>query len=354
MLESEKGKIKKHLPMILLALTLFVILGWWSYSHHTDKGNIPVEGDKIKPSDYADKNNWLALPQHPEKETDVFYVYPTSWKSEDDEVPLSKIADKKMRAGAQKRLHTQASAFAGAGNLYAPYYRQLDAMFVLVKTPKEQERYFKGVPKTDVIAAFDFYIKNHNKGRPFILAGHSQGATMIKEILFDYLKQNPEVAKRMIAAYVIGYSVTKEELAANPHVKFAQGANDTGVIISYNTEAKVVDGKNNTVLEGSVAINPISWTRGETPASASKSLGSRMEVDGEFRKVMNFADAKVDTKRGTVICSSVNPDLYSISGVMEKYFPHGVYHSYDIAFYYYNLKQNAENRAAKYLEKHKE
>jgi hypothetical protein len=64
--------------------------------------------------------------------------------------------------------------------------------------------YFRGVPKTDIIAAFDYYIKNLNDGRPFILAGHSQGSIMILEILASYMKANPEVYRRMIAAYAIG------------------------------------------------------------------------------------------------------------------------------------------------------
>ncbi len=43
--------------------------------------------------------------------------------------------------------------------------------------------------------------------------------------------------------------------------KFAKGAKDIGVIISYNTEAPQVAGKNPVVLPGAMAINPITWTR---------------------------------------------------------------------------------------------
>ena len=38
----------------------------------------------------------------------------------------------------------------------------------------------------------------------------------------------------MVAAHVIGYSVTKDDLEANPHMKFATGETDTGVIISWH------------------------------------------------------------------------------------------------------------------------
>ena len=51
------------------------------------------------------------------------------------------------------------------------------------------------------------------------------------------MKDHPEVYSRMIAAYVIGNPVTQASLDNNPHLKFATGPDDTGVIISYNTEA---------------------------------------------------------------------------------------------------------------------
>ena len=41
----------------------------------------------------------------------------------------------------------------------------------------------------------------------------------------------------MVAAYVLGYPVTKEYLKENPHLKFAKKANDTGVIISYDVQS---------------------------------------------------------------------------------------------------------------------
>ena len=120
-----------------------------------------------------------------------------------------------------------------------------------------------GIPATDAAAAFDYYIKNFNNGRPFIFAGLSQVSNVLLYLLSDYMKKHPEVYGRMIAAYVIGYSITPEYLAKNPHLKFAKGAKNTNIIISYNTEAPQVAGKNSVVLPGAMAINPIAWTRGE-------------------------------------------------------------------------------------------
>lgn len=312
--------------------------------------NVPREGEAIEPSDYAGKQNWMLLPEKTEKPVDIFYLYPTSWGIRDaSQYPVCSIELKKMRSNARSNAKKQASAFEPVGNIYAPYYRQLAVAFVLSQPVDQREGYFGGVPAADVTAAFDYYIKHYNQGRPFILVGHSQGAAVVKELLFHYMKENPEVYRRMVAAYVIGYSVTEQELADYPWLKFAQGAEDTGVIISYNTEAPEVKGTNNTLLPGSVAINPISWTRSETPAPPERNPGSYIKVNGQMTTVKGLADAAVNLERGTVICSSIDPKEFK--GKNAAFFPAGVYHSFDIALYYYSLRQNAQLRSDVFLRK---
>ena len=65
----------------------------------------------------------------------------------------------------------------------------------------QQQSIVGGRPTSDAIAAFDYYIKHYNKGRRFILAGHSQGSNVMINLLAEYMKKNPKVYKRMIAAY---------------------------------------------------------------------------------------------------------------------------------------------------------
>jgi hypothetical protein len=90
--------------------------------------------------------------------------------------------------------------------------------------------------RTDVYAALDYYFEHYNQGRPFILAGHSQGSMILKIALQDYFLEHGEYLERMVAAYVLGYSITTDNLKANPSLRFAEGADDTGVIVSWNIE----------------------------------------------------------------------------------------------------------------------
>ena len=303
-------------------------------------------------TNYANPEHWLALPASPDKPVDVFYLYPTVFQKVNKNEPnICNIDNPVMVKYSQLALAFQASAFDPVGNIYAPYYRQADAAYTLGLPLAEQHKVVGGIPTTDASAAFDHYINNFNNGRPFILAGHSQGSNVLLYLLSDYMKKHPEVYRRMIAAYVIGYSITPEYLAKNPHLKFAKGAKDTGVIISYNTEAQKVAGKNPVVLPGAMAINPITWTRGEKTATAAESLGSvDMDENGKLITLKKYADARVDKAKGVVICSTVDVDKLSPG---NQVFPKGVYHRYDYPFYYYNLRENAAVRTNRFLQEQK-
>ena len=293
--------------------------------------------------DYSDKNNWLQISEDKNNEVDVFYLYPTVWYGDGTNKDfVCPIDFKPMRENATNALISQSTIFEEVGNIYAPFYRQADALYILDTNNniKNKEKYFNDIPKKDALAAFDYFIKNYNNNKPFILMGHSQGAMMIKEILIDYFKTNENLMNRLVAAYIIGYSVTTNDLEKNPHLKFARSEYDTGVIISYNTESSIFNGYNPTLLEGAIAINPITWTLEEDEATKEKSLGSCFFAGTNYNIVKNFASAKVDKKRGVIKCDSINADDFYIDGMFEK----GNYHVYDIALYYNDLKENARKR----------
>jgi hypothetical protein len=297
-------------------------------------------------TDYSQSAHWLSIPATVYK-ADVFYLYPTtSWTKNNATSMICAIDDSLMMADAAQDFTRQATAFNTAANVYAPYYRQDNS------SPDNRLNVIAGIPTTDATAAFDYYIRHFNNGRPFILAGHSQGANIVCNLLSGYLKSNPKVYARMIAAYVIGGPVTKAFLKDNPHLKFASGPDDTGVIISYNTEAPDLTGVN-PVLYGMVGlvINPITWTRGETVADTSQGLGSLFpDKTGVWVKIPQYADARVDTVKGVLVCTTADENKIAILDSLSG-FPRGVYHSFDYPFYYFNLRQNAANRIQKFLNK---
>lgn len=307
------------------------------------------DGEKTKVVDYSDKNNWMRQPKAT-KAVDVFYVYPTEYVDESENAPVfAAIDEPAMRIPAEGAYDKSATAFENCANVFAPYYRQCNMKYLGSMSPTERNAALNSIPKADVLAAVDYYFKNLNGGRPFILAGHSQGSIMQSFVLAEYMKAHPEYLKRMIAAYVIGYSITEDYLKANPHLKFATGESDTGVIISYNTEG-AGNGSNVVVLPGAISINPLNWKLDETYASTDENLGGYIlnEETGEREFVPHVADAKIDLKRGVVITTTkaVEPEAPGPFGTAS-------FHENDYPLYYYNIKANAEKRVAAYLSKAK-
>lgn len=303
-------------------------------------------------TDYADPSNWLHVAAPASKAVDAFYVYPTAYSKPagtDDEIAA--VTDPGMRKGAASAYERQASAFADVANVFAPYYRQVDATYALTLPQAQHVQVMEGAPLIDVTAAFEYYLAHFNQGRPFLIVGHSQGADVSLHLLSSYVAARPALLARMIAAYVPGYSVTPDYLAANPGLRFGRSATDIGVILSWNTEAPTVEGTDPVVLPGALAINPITWTTTTAHASAAQSLGSWLpDADGVFRKVPHYADAQVDPQRGAVISTTPAVDLWSPGGA--GHFAKGVYHSFDFPFFYFDVQANAKARVGAWLATH--
>ena len=309
--------------------------------------------------DYADASNWLSQPSSTDasKPVDVYFLYPTVYQQANPSAPMVCSADNpQMRAGAQAAFSRTASAFSPLANVYAPYYRQA-AIQVLTLPSDKQQAIVGGEPTTDALSAFDYYIKHLNKGRPFMLAGHSQGSNIMINLMADYMKKNPEVYKRMIVAYVPGYSITPEYLQQNSELKFAENSDDTQVIVSYNTVAPTTAMPDPVVLPGAMVINPITWTRSEATATAAQNLGSIsldknnyavLDAQGQPQRVLGVADARIDTAKGELVCSTVSTATLDPGNSLVAA---GIFHNYDYPLYYFDLRANAANRIARYLAK---
>lgn len=300
-------------------------------------------------TDYSDPGNWLRIPDviH---DVDTFYLYPTTYINPSFGAPdVCDIDDPIMHAGALDKLVGQASAFEKSTNVFAPLYRQTNLFKVERLDHDKLYAYQHGVQREDVFSALDYYFEHFNDGRPFILAGHSQGSIMTGMILDEYMDCHPEEYSRMIAAYVIGFSVTRRFMSANPHLRFAEREDDTGVVISWNTEGPENIGKDNVVIrDGALCINPINWKRDGTYAPVEDNLGSLVKhAECDHEHVPGLGDARVDVERGSVICSTA-PGFY-IDTKQTNLFGPASLHNMDYGMYYDNLVRNVAVRTEAYL-----
>ena len=155
----------------------------------------------------------------------------------------------------------------------------------------------------------------------------------------------------MIAAYPIGFAVTKDFLERTG-LKFAEGATDTGVLVSWNTEGPAnLEAKNVTLAPGGISINPINWKRDDTYAPAKDNLGSLDEMTGKIT-VPGIADARVDTIRGSVVVTTAEAKPFAINEPEAiPLFGPECYHRNDYGFFFNNLKQNVADRIKAFTEK---
>jgi len=118
----------------------------------------------------------------------------------------------------------------------------------------------------------------------------------------------------------------------------AQDANDTGVIISFNSEAESVS-TSLIVPKTTLAINPLNWKTSSEYAPAILNRGAVFtDYNGAILKeIPALPGAYLDKDRGTLKVTSVSPEDYP---PVLDIFSQGIYHLYDYQFFYRNLQQN--------------
>ena len=307
------------------------------------------------PTNYSDENNWAHLPKNIDKAVDTFFIYPTVYVNPEPDAPaIAPVDDREFRFSVSEYYPETPELFDEMTNLYEPFYRQSNLFTLSGKTHDEIMEFQLREPRTDIYAALDYFFEHYNQGRPFILAGHSQGSLMLKIALCDYFREHSEYLNRMVAAYLIGFSITTDDLKANPALKFAEYADDTGVIISWNTEGpENKNEKNIVVLENAISINPLNWKRDDTYASASENLGDHIPImESESLEELDFnvhkpglADAQLDLERGVVVCTTLAEHYVTppAPGADNVFGPASL-HEADYTAYWENIRENVNVR----------
>lgn len=307
---------------------------------------LPTTTEPEAPSIYSSSDNWAIIDTAlADKDYDVFFVAPSVygggdgdfvWKDFNDECREEFIGAVKMEKGI----------YGKNARFFAPFYHQ--AAISAINLPDEERAKYYDAAFEDVEEAFLFYMKHFNEGRPIVLAGSSQGADMCIRLLKSCFRAE-KMTDQLIACYAIGWRITEEEIRENPQIRFASGEDDTGVLISFNSEAEEIS-DSYPVPKGtkSLCINPLNWRTDSKPAGEELNLGAcTVNNDGEIEEeIPNFTGAYIDTTRGTLKVPDVSSDDYPGAP-----FEDGIFNVYDYQFFYRNLQENVQTRAAKFFEK---
>ena len=287
--------------------------------------------------EYADTSQWFVADRR--AAIDIFYI--TSTETGDYSLPDGTVChyadthNDSTRQPIYGEMQGVDALISGSFNYYSPYYRQCSLQsfasdsLAAARLP---------VAAGDVKRAFSYYIAHLNGGRPFVLAGFSQGAM----IMLDLLKEmDDKTFKRMVAAYAIGITIQQDQLDACPRIIAARGATDTGVTICYNSVRDV-----GCAMHGwehsSVAINPVNWCTDATPATLVTEPSPLIPLDQQLKDTLTVS---LDTASGLLLVKGYTASDYILPLIGKE----GNYHSREIWLYRNQLRDNIVTRVAYYM-----
>jgi hypothetical protein len=254
------------------------------------------------PNDYSLVENWLCLPDRKgacdvdqdativnangttrvEKfaparapAIDCFYVYPTVSR-DPGVIATMKVAPEELRVVAQ-----QFARFAQGCRPFAPLYRQFTLTALIARMSGNPLPAGDVDPRTgynDVRDAWNYYLAHHNNGRGVVLVGHSQGSSVLIELIKNEIDGKP-LQDKLVSAILMGarlqVPVGKTSGGDFASIKLCGSSRDTHCAIAYATFRATMP-PNATSLFGKSAgpgleaacVNPAALAGGSGPVHA--------------------------------------------------------------------------------------
>ncbi|WP_447725144.1 DUF3089 domain-containing protein [Sphingomonas koreensis] len=347
------------LGMVGIGPVATLIATFGSPSRPFDAAQVPLAPD------YARADAWLAFPGRnglerstpPEMaavdeataSADVFFIHPTTYQQSD----VWNVAYDHESEFDPAVLLGQASAFNGCCRIFAPHYRQASLRAL------DRSRPAVALAYADLARAFRHFIEHENRGRPFLIAAHSQGAMHAVRLLQAEILGTP-LQSQLVAAYVIGAYAPSDFGAIGLPV--CDGEREVSCILSWNTSQTGRTGafqlirdktywwrgaERNTGQPPAICVNPLTWRR-EGGASATANPGSLPFPSGKADEPGRTLAALTPHLTGAV-CEQglLNVDIpWSAPGGFRDALSliYGSYHLGDYGIFYAAIRRNAGER----------
>ncbi|MFC4291933.1 DUF3089 domain-containing protein [Sphingorhabdus arenilitoris] len=360
------------------ALVVLVIAGGFALNIYQDElteiAFVPTAEYKpqeaLKTNIYDDPAMWFSGPVKsadnptrfkptgaPVDETDgpaaVFFVHPTSFISRDSW--NMQLGDLETDTRTRIFLRGLASPFASAGQIWAPKYRQATVGAFLTEKPEGKEA-LDGAYR-DVLLAFDSFLESQQDDRPIILAGHSQGARHLLYLLQQRVAGKP-LAKRIVAAYIIGWPISVEHDLPQTGLPLCTQPNDTGCIITYQSFSEPAD--YGRVLKAYGVLTGLDGqSRADSQIACTNPLTGGINEPAGMEANLGTLKPNEDMTAGELVEKAVparcDENGFLLIGDPPKIgnyvFPGGNYHVYDIPLFWANLRFDSLWRLREYLKK---
>ena len=241
-------------------------------------------------------------------------------------------------------LRGQASAFNACCRVWAPRYRQM-VLGGYTRWSADSER-ASDLAYRDVARAFDQFVREI-RGRPFIIAGHSQGSRLARRLIAQRIDGTP-LARRMVVAYLPGTWIPASWFASLRDIRPCESATQIACVATWSSYAEGRDAttarirfartsryRPEQVREPFVCTNPLSWTATGETVPARRSLGTWLYGDGE-RPAAIGPGVSMRCNDGAVYVSTPPGDQYP-----KLKLPFIDWHNVDYSLAWMNVRANA-------------
>jgi hypothetical protein len=163
---------------------------------------------------------------------DCFYIYPTV--SDDKSANSDLSIDPEERSIALY----QAARYSQLCRVFAPMYRQV-TLTQLLKGPSTITAQMSRIAYDSALSGWRDYLRTYNKGRPFVLIGHSQGSFTLRKLIATQIDPNRRLRRLMVSAILLGGNVlvkTGRDVGGDfKHIPACHRATDISCVIAFST-----------------------------------------------------------------------------------------------------------------------
>jgi len=336
------------------------------------------EANMFATPDYSKNESWATLPARNDESdlvpegiiassnngdapVNVFYIHGTGFTSGQS---WASPIDKHSATAENSRfsLANEASLFNGCCNIYAPRYREASIFTYISVNGNERDRILAAV-YPDIARSFDYFLKNFNNNKPFIIVSHSQGTHHAMTLVKEVIDASP-LAKKLVAAYMIGgimKPVSYEYINSLKTISACENATDINCIIHWDTYGIGGAERIFKSKETALCTNPLTWTTDEKMAHKELHLGAA-EISGAYTMNLYGADkaqnikfsppkpvttgfTHAQCKEGILYVADLSATEYAKLGSMKDKSYHGI----DLPLFHMNIRQNVQARIKHYM-----
>jgi hypothetical protein len=164
---------------------------------------------------------------------DCFYAYPTTSHDESGNSDLIPAEQ-----GELITAYLQAARFRSQCRVFAPLYRQVTVPALRAIMRGESIGSDRAIALNDIKVAWDYYLEHENKGRGFVLIGHSQGASLLRDLIASEIDGKP-IQQQLVSAIIVGTSVDVPEGhevgGTYKHIPLCRSAKQIGCVITFSS-----------------------------------------------------------------------------------------------------------------------